>query len=423
MPKPQAIKPSAMFADANQSQQISRLKGRVEELETEIAELKSSGSSSQEKAELESKIQFLVQELSETQGVKQIDFKDISRNPLQPRIIFTQAQQQAFANVLREEGQLAPVLLIEMTGEVRSQLEQYEEQGLFIADQPLYDINLPYLMFDGERRLRSGPLSGLSSLKSVIMPAKGAIDLLEIQSKAVSTTIHQKKLHDLEMAQVLICQCAHRYPYLKDVLDESLDIELPRALNTALTQLKRRLRRGDQSADLAEILTADRSVQKEWIENSGLEEEARAILDVILSYQQNPATISRYVLPLLKLPDDLKQAVWDEGLEPAKLRLLNQLNAEALNFEDEAEAKKIRMEVTQNAIANNWSTQTINEQVKIILAQHNPSSEPEQLKLPKEITALENTDFSELSPAQLRECQQILNRRLKEIKQLINQES
>ncbi|MCU0550567.1 MAG: hypothetical protein MUC48_14555 [Leptolyngbya sp. Prado105] len=419
MPKPPAIKPSAMFADAGQSQQISRLKGRVEELEAEIAELKSSGFSTKEKAELESKIQFLVQELSETQGVKQIDFKDISRNPLQPRIIFTQAQQKAFAHVLKEEGQLSPVLLIEMTEEVRSQLREYEEQGLFIADQPLYDINLTYLMFDGERRLRSAPLSGLSGLKSVIMPAKGAIDLLEIQSKAVSTTIHQKKLHDLEMAQVLVCQCAHRYPYLKDALDEPLDVALPRALNTALTQLKRRLRRGDQSADLAEILTAERAVQREWIDNSGLEEEARAILDVILSYQQNPATISRYVLPLLKLPDDLKQAVWDEGMEPAKLRLLNQLNAEALEL-DEAEAKKIRMEVTQNAIANNWSTQTINEQVKTILAQYNPDVAPQQLKLPKEIMALESADFSELSSDQLRECQQILNRRLKEIKQLLN---
>ncbi len=422
MPKPPAIKPSAMFADAGQSQQISRLKGRVEELEAEIAELKSSGVSSKEKTELESKIQFLVQELSETQGIKQVDFKDISRNPLQPRIIFTHAQQQAFASVLKEEGQLAPVLLMEMTDEVRSQLRQYEEQGLFIADQPLYDINLPYLMFDGERRLRSGTLSGLPNLKSVVMPAKGAIDLLEIQSKAVSTTIHQKKLHDLEMAQVLICQCSHRYPYLKDVLEEPLDVELPRALNTALTQLKRRLRRGDQSADLTEILTADRSVQKEWIENSGLEEEARAILDVILSYQQNPGTISRYVLPLLKLPDDLKQAVWDEGMEPAKLRILNQLSAEALDV-DESEAKKIRVGVTQNAIANSWSTQTINEQVKAILAQSNPANAPEQPKLPREITALENTDFSELSPAQLRECQQILNRRLKEIKQLIAQES
>lgn len=419
MPKPQAIKPSAMFADANQSQQISRLKGQVEELEAEIAELKSSGVSSNEKIELESKIQFLVEELSQTQGVKQIDFKDISRNPLQPRIIFTHAQQQAFAHVLKEEGQLAPVLLIEMNEEVRSQLIEYEQQGLFIADQPLYDINLPFLMFDGERRLRSGPLAGLSNLKSVILPTKGAIDLLEIQSKAVSTTIHQKKLHDLELAQVLICQCNHRYPYLKDVLAEPLDIELPRALNTALTQLKRRLRRGDQSGDLADILAADRAVQKEWIENSGLEEIAQAILDVILSYQQNPSTISRYVLPLLKLPDDLKQAVWDEGLEPAKLRILNQLNAEALDL-DEAEAKEIRIGVTQNAIANNWSTQTINEQVKTLLAQHNPAAEAEQPKLPREIMALENTDFSALSSAQLRECQQILNRRLKEIKQLLN---
>jgi ParB family transcriptional regulator, chromosome partitioning protein len=422
MAKPQTIKPSAMFADAGQSQQISRLKGQVEELEAEIAELKSSGVSSKEKTELEFKIQSLIQELSETQGVRQVNFKEISRNPLQPRIIFTQAQQQAFSHILREEGQLAPVLLMEMTNEVRSQLKQYEKQGLFITDQPLYDVNLPYLMFDGERRLRSAPLADLKSLKAVIMPPQGAVNLLEIQSKAVSTTIHQKKLHDLELAQVLICQCTHRYPEFKDVLDESMDIELPRALNTALTQLKRRLRRGDQSADLSKILDVDRASQREWLDNSGLEETARAILDVILSYQQNPSTISRYVLPLLKLPDDLKQAVWDEGIEAAKLRLLNQLNAESLDLED-SQAKAIRVRVTQDAIANNWSTQTINEQVKALLAQYNPAAAPEQPKLPREITALENTDFSELSPAQLRECQQILNRRLKEIKQLISQES
>ena len=115
MGKPASVNASDLFAGAGKSQQVFQLKGRIEELEAEIAQLKAGDLGADERAELEAKIQTLIAELSEKQGVKIIAFEQITRNPLQPRLIFTKAEQEAFANILRLEGQLEPVLLIELT--------------------------------------------------------------------------------------------------------------------------------------------------------------------------------------------------------------------------------------------------------------------------------------------------------------------
>ncbi|MDX2242244.1 MAG: hypothetical protein NW224_16290 [Leptolyngbyaceae cyanobacterium bins.302] len=418
MPKHQPVSPASMFADAGQSQQVFRFKKQVEDLEAEIATLKASGFSSEEKLELESKIQSLVQELAQSEGVKHIPFEEITRNPLQPRIIFTQTEQQAFTNVLREEGQLDPVLLLELTDGIRLQLQQYAEQGLFELNQALFDIDRPYILFDGERRWRSGPFAGLEKLKAVIMPSQESVNLLEIQSRAASTSIHQKKLHDLELAQVLISQVNHRYPHLKEALDEALDIELPRALNTALTRLKR----NGKLTELTTIVTAERNTQLQWLADASLEDSGRAVLDIILSYQQSPANVSRHVFPLLKLPKELKQAAWDSGVEPKKLRVLSQLNTKTLGLPEE-KVRKIRMAAIQEAIANNWSVSDITKHVQELLAQHNPNTEQEKPKLPKEVSNLEKTDFSKLAPNELRLCQQLFNRKMKEIQTLLSKES
>lgn len=418
MPKHQSVSPAAMFADAGQSQQVFRFRKQIEDLEAEIATLKASGFNSEEKLELEAKIQSLVEELAQSEGVKHISFKEITRNPLQPRIIFTQTEQQAFANVLREEGQLDPVLLLEMTDAIRLQLQEYAEQGLFEFNQALFDIDRPYILFDGERRWRSGPLAGLEKLKAVIMPPQESVNLLEIQSKAASTSIHQKKLHDLELAQILISQVNHRYPHIKEAFDEALDIELPRALNTALTRLKR----NGKLTELTTIITAERTTQLQWLVDASLEDSGRAILDIILSYQQSPANVSRHIFPLLKLPKDLKQAVWDSGLEPKKLRVLSQLNPKTLGLPEE-KVREIRMAATQEAIANNWSVSDITKYVQELLAQHSSDTGREKPKLPKEISNLDKTDFSSMSASELRLCQELFDRKMKEIQALLSKGS
>lgn len=417
MGKPASVNASDLFAGAGKSQQVFQLKGRIEELEAEIAQLKAGDLGADERAELEAKIQTLIAELSEKQGVKIIAFEQITRNPLQPRLIFTKAEQEAFANILRLEGQLDPVLLIELTEQNRDQLRAYAQQGLFDLNQPLFNINAAYLLFDGERRWRSGRIAELEGLKSVILPARESLDLLELQSKAASTSLHQKALHKLELAQFLVMQINHRHPSVRSLLEDAPELVYPRALNAFMSRMKRARR----TAEIAQITTADREVQLRWLSEVENEVE-RTVLDVLLSHQQNPASIFRHIFPLLKLPDDLKQAAWDEGLDAEKLLALNQLNAKALK-RSEDEAKVVRAGVIQEVIASGWSAEDIRRRAKELLVESNPEVAAEHPKVPKELSGLEKADFSKMKAEELQLCQQLLSRRLNEVKRLLKASS
>jgi ParB family transcriptional regulator, chromosome partitioning protein len=412
MGKLTTVDASAMFAKAGNNQVI-QLKGRIEELETEIAQLKSGEITSNEKEILEARIKELVEQLSQQQGIITVPFDEITRNPLQPRLIFPKTGLIAFSNVLKKEGQLDPALLIELTKQNRQQLKDYAQQGYFDLQQPHFDINAKYLIFDGERRWRSCPLAGLEGLKAVILPVRESLDLLELQAKAASTSLHQKPLHKLELAQFLITQVNHRYPDIRDSLTEDPRVIYPRALNTLITRLKRAKR----LSELNSITTADQQVQLQWLE--GVENDLeRAVLDVLLSHQQNPSYVSRHVFPLLKLPNDLKLAAWNEGLEPEKLQALNQLNATALDV-TEKKAEAIRADVINSAVTNSWSTDDILERVRELIPDDD-SQKTNQPKLPKELSGLQKADFTKLKKPQLQLCEQLLVQRLDEIKKLLN---
>ena len=209
MAKPKPIGASQIFAEAGQSQKIHQLSSRIEELETEIVQLKSQQLNPQEKLELEAKIRELAQQLSTQGGVQEIAIERMQRNIFQPRQTFPQAELKAFAELLKAEGQHTPVILF-----------PWKED---------------YLIFDGERRWRAAPLIPWKTLKAVIISIETAeIDIKEIQSQALSTSIHRKDLHPLDLAECLISQIVYRYPELEEDSDR-----IPTILNTCLQRLKR----------------------------------------------------------------------------------------------------------------------------------------------------------------------------------------
>ncbi|MGG6262882.1 hypothetical protein ACQ4M3_29195 [Leptolyngbya sp. AN03gr2] len=408
------VSTSELFADAGQNQEIFNLKQQIESLQAEIIQLRAQDSA-ETKALLEEKIQFLTQELTNSEGISEIEFHRITRNPLQPRIIFPQAELVAFSNVLKAQGQLDPVILIRLTETMRENLMQYAKEGLFDPDQPHFSIDREFMLFDGERRWRSGE-SVMERLKAVIMPPQEFINLLEIQSQAASTTIHQKKLHDLEMARFLLSQVKFRFKALTQNLSDPLDIEIPRALNSAIYRLKQTQR----IDELAEMVVETQTVQERWLSEVEIEDLGRAILSIILSFQLHPGNISRNVFSLLKLPEDLKQAAWNEGLDPKKLRILAKLKGSSLSVTEE-EAAQIRLETTEKTIREKWSSSTLDQYVQKLIEQYNPS-ENDSPRLPKEFIALEASDLSTLEPDELKLCQQVLQRKLKQIKALLSQQ-
>uniref|UniRef100_B8HZA9 ParB family protein n=1 Tax=Cyanothece sp. (strain PCC 7425 / ATCC 29141) TaxID=395961 RepID=B8HZA9_CYAP4 len=112
MARPKPIGASQIFAEAGQTQKVHQLSSRVEELEAEIIQLKSQELANQEKIELEAKIEELTQRLSAQGGIQEIEITRIQRNIFQPRQTFPQSELKAFAELLKQEGQHTPVILM-----------------------------------------------------------------------------------------------------------------------------------------------------------------------------------------------------------------------------------------------------------------------------------------------------------------------
>jgi ParB family chromosome partitioning protein len=388
MPKPDI---SNVFATAGQSQKIHHLTKQVEELEAEINRLRAVGINSEEKIALEARIQELVAELASKQGIEEVSIHLIDRNTQQPRQTFTKTSIQGMVELLKNQGQHTPVILI-----------------------PLF--NGRYLLFDGERRWRAATQLGWKTLKAVLLLTGLEANNRELHRQALSTTLHREDLNALDLAESLIQQIIYDYPELEKQKDT-----IPRLLNAAMSRLERNRR----NLELADIRLASREAQQQWIDTAEFKNaEEKKIFDVILALQLNPTSIDTNTFPLLKLPKDLKIAIREEGLEGSKAKELNKLSAEQLNIK-EAQALKIRSQLTQKVVQKKLSLSQTKALVKEILNQHKTSEIPtsQSSKSVRTIKIIRSIDFQEIHHNQLEEIRQALQGKLEEIDKLIADDS
>ncbi|AFZ28362.1 ParB-like partition protein (plasmid) [Cylindrospermum stagnale PCC 7417] len=384
MPKPDI---SNAFATAGQSQKIHHLTQRVEELESEITHLRAVEIGSEEKIALELRIQELVAEVANKQGVEEVAINLIDRNPRQPRQTFTKASIQGMAELLKTQGQHTPIILIPLS-------------------------NGRYLLFDGERRWRAAHLLGWKALKAVFIAAGIEVDDRKLHRQALSTTLHREDLNALDLAESLIQQIIYDYPDLEDQKDA-----IPRLLNAAMS----RLERNRKNLELADIRLASKEAQQEWIETVGFKSpEEENIFEVILELQLNPTSIDTNIFPLLKVSQDLKNAIRDEGLEGSKARELNKLSAEQLNI-DEAQSLEIRVQLTRRVIQEKLSLSRIKVLVKDILKQYKSSdtSTDQKKKMGQTVKTIQSINFEGIKHNQLEEIRQALEEKLQEIDQIM----
>lgn len=386
MVKPKPLGASQIFAEAGQSQKNHQLSIRIEDLEAEIVHLKSHQLSPRDKVELETKIQELTQRLSVQKGIQEIEIERMHRNIFQPRQTFPQAELQAFAELLREEGQHTPVILFPWKGD--------------------------YLIFDGERRWRAAPLIPWQTLKSVIIPVDTEkIDIKEIQSQALSTSIHRKDLHPLDLAECLVSQIIYQYPDL-----EKNSSSIPRILNTCLQRFKR----SRKISELTTIVTASRNEQRDWLEVAELKQEAElGILQTLLSYQLNPVSISTNVFPMLAIAGDLKEAIRETGLDASKVREISKLSAEKLKL-DEATAQTIRSEAIEKIVAENLALSETRELVDEILKKYSSSESYTIRSIPQRtIKSLQAILVKDWQQQEIEALKQVLRDKLAELERIV----
>ncbi|MEP0872930.1 ParB/RepB/Spo0J family partition protein [Trichocoleus desertorum AS-A10] len=353
-------------------------------MEAEIVQLKSLKLAASEKLELEAKVQELTQQLSVQSGVQEIEISRMQRNIFQPRQTFPKSELKALAELLKEEGQHTPVILLPWKG--------------------------GYLIFDGERRWRAASLIPWPTLKAVIIPLETEeINIQEIQSQALSTSLHRKDLHPLDLAECLINQIIYRHPVLEEERDR-----VPTILNTCLQRLKR----NKQLSELAAITIASRDEQHDWLETIELKQEAElSILQTLLDYQLNPSSISTNVFPMLAIANDLKEVVREFSLDASKVRELNKLSAEKLNIGDET-AARIRTEAARKVADKNLSLNETRALVSELLKTHNADTSPIRPLSQRVIKNLQTTSVENWQLEEIKAFKQALKAKLAELERL-----
>ncbi|MBD2416033.1 hypothetical protein FACHB389_34710 [Nostoc calcicola FACHB-389] len=378
---------SNAFATAGQSQKIHHLNKRVEELEAEINRLRTEESNSEEKIALEARIQELVAELANKQGIQEVSINLIDRNSHQPRQSFSKESIQGMAELLETQGQHTPVLLIPLSSG-------------------------RYLLFDGERRWRAATKLAWKSLKAVFIVTGIEADDRELHRQALSTTLHREDLNALDLAESLIQQIIYNYPELEEQKDD-----IPRLLNAAMS----RLERNHRNLELADMRLASKEVQKQWLETVEFKNpEEQKIFDVILALQLNPTSIDTNIFPLLKLSKDLKIGIREAGLEGSKARELNKLSAIQLNI-NEVQASKVRIKLTEKVIKEKLSLSQTKALVKETLNQHK-SSQPspnQNRKLIKTVKTIRSIELTGIYNNELEEIRQALQGKIEEIDKII----
>jgi ParB family transcriptional regulator, chromosome partitioning protein len=313
------------FQGAREYQQIEGLQSQVENL-------------SSDKSQLEQQIQELTDKLAAQSGVHEILLSKIDRDVDQPRTVFPLALIQERSESLRAKGQLTPIIVIP-TGN-------------------------RYKLFEVEPRWRSAQKLGWKKLQAVFLTSKESLDNTEIFERQLVTSIQSQRLHDLDIAEAIIKLAVDRYPNL---VQQRADI--PKILHTAL----RRMEREHLLPDFNALKIADSNTQQAWIDNLENVEEEKQIFQVILGLQLHPATISKHVLPLLKVVDDVKAAIREFGIEGSKAKQIDRLTAKQLGESDQY-AQKARAEAIQSIVQGKFSLSEAKNLVDGTISSHTNST-------------------------------------------------
>lgn len=372
-----------LISSAPQAQEIYQLKAKIDELEIELKQSRSKAAPSGLKEELETRVEELTRQLTAVSGEHEIAIALIDPDPDQPRKSFPQSVVQERVESLRRHGQQTPIILIpRSTGR--------------------------YSLFEGELRTRGATLLGWEKLRAVFLLEDLLPSQDEVLERQLITSIHSSRINDLDLAETIVRLLAHRHPTLEAE-------NIPRLLQSALYQLER----SGQLSELEQIRIADESTQQQWLSDLNLKDsDEQKVLALLLWLQLNPNSAKAHVFPLLNLPDDLKQAIRQVGIEPSKARELNKLSAESLGVTDD-NALKIRSQMLQKVVGEKLSLSQIKTLVKDTLSQPAPAITLANQQISKTVKRIETISVEGLESAHLREVRQALQKKLKEIDVLL----
>jgi len=348
----------------------------IEALRAEIEQLRVMQS-----PELEVELIQLREQLASQVGVTDVDVDLIDPNPAQPRRTITDAEIQKKVRFLRQQGQTVPIILIPQT-------------------------NGRYLIFDGEIRWRAAKFQlGWEKIKALLIPMPK-----DLHREALETFLGFEDLNALDKAEAVFRQ-----------VKQETGLE-PEQAFTLLNTCLRALERSGHIRDLGKLVNALPEERAFKLQDLGIKEQQ--VVQLILSLLHmglNPASVKTQLLPMLSLPNDLKEAMRQKGLKGAHALVLATLSPKTLERSEKVAAKE-RLAATETVLKNALNVAKTRELVAQIRAKYTTVSQTESKKvalLIKRIDILvEEEELKSASPEQVTELRQKLAGVLETLKKI-----
>ena len=329
---------------------------------------------------LQREIEKLKQQLEQAyqqKGIEDIPLTQINPNPRQPRSSFYVVEERKIS--MAKVGQKEPIVL----------------------------VNPPhiegYLIFDGECRWQAAKQLGWSTIKAIIID----YDEETFDDDVFIAAISKSSINALDLADSLLERIEAKTVNLTRE-------KIPTILNTAITRLKRQ---GKQKV-LGTLLKNEQNAQQD-LEELGLSESEKITCQIILDYGFNPLSVNQNYFPMLKMAEEIKEAIRNRGLKDALARIINKIKAPNLNI-SEKKARKLRCNLIDEVIAQDLSLTQTNKKLKEIIVKFQPIQAQSQ-QLTKEvkqcIKSLENLQISDLDEFNRQNLIAIIKRSLTELQQ------
>ncbi len=350
---------------------------KIAQLQAEIDELRVKQS-----PELETELQLLMEKLKSSSGEVEIELELIDPNPHQPRQTITLESIKGKARLLKKHGQITPIILVA------------QEDGR-------------YILLDGQLRTEGAKLLGWKSIRAVVVPMPK-----DLTQSSLITFLGFEDLNPLDKAEAVIQEVTKA---------TALSSE---EITTALATVLKRIERDSNIKELAKLTSLDVDEQKQGLESLRIIGEEQNLFLSLLELGLNPASVKSNLIPMLSLPDDLKNAIRQKGLKGAHALALSTLSAKALDTSEE-KALKERTIITQKVLAENLTVPETRELIKKVKAEYITKTESESKEVKsiiQKISSISKESLVNVSSKQLEELKILLQQKLVEIEELSSQQ-
>ncbi|MEA5595458.1 ParB/RepB/Spo0J family partition protein [Rivularia sp. UHCC 0363] len=343
---------------------------KITELQAEVEKLRASHS-----PELEEELKKLRENLQHQSGELEVDLGLIDPNPSQPRQTITPESIQAKARLLKKHGQITSVILVRQD-------------------------NGRYMLLDGQLRWEAAKLLKWSTIRSVVVASPKDLD-----QSSLLTFLGFEDLNPLDKAEAVFKE-----------LNKSTGLELD-LISTAMGTILKRLERDKKIKELTKLISVSAEEQQEGLELLGVMGEEQDIFLILLELGLNPNSVKSNLMPMLFLPEDLKEAIRQQGLKGAHALALSTLSAKILNT-TEKKATLERTNLTQKVIQENLTVPETRQEIKKIKAKYLKSEKRESQEVSvaiDKINKLSKDSLETASSEQLAKLRTLLEEKIAQI--------